>query len=477
MNKEHQQRTSNHQNRRHSLNPSKLKSLTENLRLRLKYAKLKVINGWHNQTLNEIESTFYYLKLPPNQQQQQQQQTNKPTLYHHHQSSSPSTSTTISAPSSSSCNFSAAPQHPNPFKLPNIPASTIPQLSRNSPIHSIRSHHLQLKQQAEQSFSNPGLISSTNTTFSLPSKYSTPFRKIIRTGGTANEQLMTNQSNIFWPTGPMSSSSTLGSPSSSSKMIKSSHSSKRNWKSPEGLYFKLGGTTVERLKNSQHLDSKERGDLFKDSMDEYNQELYKHSSPASFLFNNHYRPLRGSCSSSSSASKPTPSRTFFNHPLDLLNSISPVRIRSHLPNDLHRPPAHQTLVKLAASSLVSPSPNRTQSHLSKIFGSTHPDQAPREDDNDQEDLDEDEDEDEEDKENLLSNSESTSQSRPANNTLPARSSPIKFSIRPRPPRLNSLRSLDQSHNPPPQPDHHEVEEATTGVDQIGLDDLDQMNWE
>ncbi|WAR59325.1 hypothetical protein PtB15_10B667 [Puccinia triticina] len=170
-------------------------------------------------------------------------------------------------------------------------------------------------------------------------------------------------------------------------------SSKRQRKSPEGLFFKLGGsTTVERLKNNNNNNnnnnqdsSREREDLFKDSMDEY-KELYKHSSPASFLFNNHYRPLRAS-----------------------------------------------TLLRLAASELVSPSPNRSHSHLNKIFASN---------------------------------------SRP---TLSPNNDQNHFSLHPRPPRLSS----NPARDPPPHTllDHEDVEETAAGVDQIGLDELDQMNWE
>ncbi|WAQ89272.1 hypothetical protein PtA15_10A696 [Puccinia triticina] len=297
----------NSHHQRHQ-NPSRLKSLTENLRLRLKYAKLKVLNGWHHQTLNEIEKTFYYLKLPKQQPSKTQQH------------SSPSTTTTISSRNST--------QDPSDEQQQPVPSSA--------------------------------LRSSTNTTFSLPSKYSTPFRKIIRAGGTASGQLTTNESNIFWPTGPGTTTS-----------------SKRQRKSPEGLFFKLGGSTTD--------SSREREDLFKDSMDEY-KELYKHSSPASFLFNNHYRPLRAS-----------------------------------------------TLLRLAASELVSPSPNRSHSHLNKIFASN---------------------------------------SRP---TLSPNNDQNHFSLHPRPPRLSS----NPARDPPPHTllDHEDVEETAAGVDQIGLDELDQMNWE
>ncbi|OAV88597.1 hypothetical protein PTTG_28981 [Puccinia triticina 1-1 BBBD Race 1] len=466
----------NSHHQRHQ-NPSRLKSLTENLRLRLKYAKLKVLNGWHHQTLNEIEKTFYYLKLPKQQPSKTQQH------------SSPSTTTTISSasifPPPAPQPSQRQPSPACPFKLPHIPASTVPQLAPHSPLHPIRAskHCLQRNStqdpsdEQQQPVPSSALRSSTNTTFSLPSKYSTPFRKIIRAGGTASGQLTTNESNIFWPTGPFtSSSSSTGSPSSSSRLMirGTTTSSKRQRKSPEGLFFKLGGsTTVERLKNNNNNNnnnnqdsSREREDLFKDSMDEY-KELYKHSSPASFLFNNHYRPLRASVSSSSSStspSKPTPSPSFFNHPLDLLNSISPVRIRSHLHADLHRPRS-QTLLRLAASELVSPSPNRSHSHLNKIFASnSRPTLSPNNDQN-QPGEEEEEGGEEGDKENTTQTP-----------SLPTtRTSPISFSLHPRPPRLSS----NPARDPPPHTllDHEDVEETAAGVDQIGLDELDQMNWE
>ncbi|PLW17586.1 hypothetical protein PCANC_13773 [Puccinia coronata f. sp. avenae] len=474
MNKERTSQSQTHHQR--ALNRSQLKALTDNLRLRLKYAKLKVINGWHNQTLNEIESTFYYLKLPKPQPPKQQagKQVTLPKQASLDHSSSPSTSTTISASSYTLSKGSIHPHaiessylHPvSTFKLPNIPASTIPKLTENSSVRP-HPHQQQHKENDEQhTIQTSAFISNSThtTTLSLPAKYSTPFRKIIRPDGSAVRQLMTNESNIFWPAGPMTSPSSNVSPSSSSKMRGSY--TRKNRRTPEGLLFKVGSGTAERMNQPQSKRNlPENEDLFKDPVEDY-RELYKQSSPASFLFSNHYhRPPLGS------SSKPTPTRTLFNHPLDLLSSISPVRIRSHLHSDPHRPPP-QALVRLAASSLVSPSPNRTQSHLSKIFGAGTADLPGPSlaDDDDGDDLENPAEED--DKENLVDPSTTKPSSTSPPKSHPARSWPIRFSLEPRPPRSTSHRPTASAS---PQLDQ-EVE-STTGVHEIGLDELDQMNWE
>ncbi|KNZ54144.1 uncharacterized protein VP01_302g7 [Puccinia sorghi] len=488
MNKER----ASHQNR--ALNRSQLKSV-KNLRLRLKYAKLKVINGWHNRTLNEIESNFYYLKLPKQEKQEKQhndQPINNPPGQKEASldySSSPSTSTTISDSSYSFRNGAIPPQaiqfnhlttrSISPFKIPNIPASNIPKVLQNSPFHSHYQPPLNQDNDQQQHMIQSSFISNSThtTTLTLPFKYLTPFGKIIKADGSASGQLMTNESNIFWPTGPLSSPSSTRSPSSSSK-TKGSYNKKLG-KTPERLFFKVGsGGTVEKINNNhQPRNLTESEDLFRDPVEDY-KELYKQSSPASFLFNNHYhRPLLGS------SSKPTPTRTFFNHPLDLLNSISPVRIRSHLHSDPHRP-APPAFVRLAASSLVSPSPIRTQSHLSKVFGAAPADRPGHgltlDDDADDNDDDYDGNEEngddehpdnraeEEDKENLVDRSMTNASSADP----PSRSSPIRFSLKPCPSRPSSHRPIVSA----PPPLDHEVE-PPSGVDHIGLDELDQMNWE
>ncbi|KAI9618991.1 hypothetical protein KEM48_006461 [Puccinia striiformis f. sp. tritici PST-130] len=416
----------NNKNRQHTLNRTQLKSLTENLRLRLKYAKLKVINGWHNRTLNEIETTF----------------------------SSVTTRTTTATTTSTS-----------PAK-PASSSASLPELTKQN-------RETEESQQQAQIMIRP----STTTLFNLPSKYSTPFRKIIRTGGPG--ELMTNESNIFWPTGPMtSSSSTGGSPSSSTRFNRSTnslHKQHRNNSLENGLFFKFGSkanNTIERIKKDESEDL-----LFKDPMDDY-RDFYKQSSPASFLFNNQYRPLLGTSSSNSKSTTtskvgPTPSRSFFNHPIDILNSISPVRIRSHLHSDLHNPNHHlqstsnPTLLKLAASTIVSPSPNHgdistevdlvNEDHQKyhDLSSSTNTTTT-----------------------TTTSTNKTSSSSSSSSPSSCSSSSPIKFTINPTP--TNPKHSINLTTTSSDQTNHSQVgpDENGAGVlDHIGLDELDQLNWE
>ncbi|KNE94969.1 hypothetical protein PSTG_11668 [Puccinia striiformis f. sp. tritici PST-78] len=433
----------NNKNRQHTLNRTQLKSLTENLRLRLKYAKLKVINGWHNRTLNEIETTFSSV-------------TTRTTT-------ATTTSTSQAKPASSS--------------------ASLPELNKQN-------RETEESQQQAQIMIRP----STTTLFNLPSKYSTPFRKIIRTGGPG--ELMTNESNIFWPTGPMtSSSSTGGSPSSSTRFNRSTnslHKQHRNNSLENGLFFKFGSkanNTIERIKKDESEDL-----LFKDPMDDY-RDFYKQSSPASFLFNNQYRPLLGTSSSNSKSTTtskvgPTPSRSFFNHPIDILNSISPVRIRSHLHSDLHNPNHHSqstsnpSLLKLAASTIVSPSPNRTQSNLSKIFGSGSKDRdisteidLVNEDHQKQHDLSSSTNTTTTTTTTTSTNKTSSSSSSSSPSSCSS-SSPIKFTINPTP--TNPKHSINLTTTSSDQTNHSQVgpDENGAGIlDHIGLDELDQLNWE
>ncbi|POV98556.1 hypothetical protein PSTT_14359 [Puccinia striiformis] len=388
----------NNKNRQHTLNRTQLKSLTENLRLRLKYAKLKVINGWHNRTLNEIETTF----------------------------SSVTTRTTTATTTSTS-----------PAK-PASSSASLPELTKQN-------RETEESQQQAQIMIRP----STTTLFNLPSKYSTPFRKIIRTGGPG--ELMTNESNIFWPTGPMTSSSSTGA---------------HPPHPPDSI-----GVLIAYINNIEIIVSKMKDEsedlLFKDPMDDY-RDFYKQSSPASFLFNNQYRPLLGT---SSSNSKSTTTR------FDLTYTQIYITLIHHLQST-----SNPTLLKLAASTIVSPSPNRTQSNLSKIFGSGSKDG----DISTEVDL---VNEDHQKYHDLSSSTNTTTTTTTSTNKTSSSSSssspsscssssPIKFTINPTP--TNPKHSINLTTTSSDQTNHSQVgpDENGAGIlDHIGLDELDQLNWE
>lgn len=484
-------RSSSSTTRHQSLNRSQLKSLTDNLRLRLRYAKLKVINGWHHQTLNEIESTMYYLpskhprNLPSSSNQLgptnplQDQDRTKP----HNPEPSLSSSLSSTSPASTSSIFSGDLNHQsklNPastssakFKLPSIPPSTrsnshqppvdhtstqptVPTLSQLDSIQPQDS----IEQEAYPIGKSDWI---STTTLTLPLKYSTPFKKIIRTSGPYQDrdldQLMTNESNRFWSAGNLTCLSSTSSVRTRSKRRPSNGFSFRFANDP--------GSTNMMDSNDLTIENEL---CFKADEDlEDFKGIYKQSSPASFLFN-HHRSILASSSINRSSSKPFPN----SHHVELLNSVSPVKIRSNLQfqhqqahHQLNQPPlsAHRALIRMPPCSLISPTPNRTQApshHRSSALSNANlgGDETGSDEDHQMED------EDGQDKENVKSSIgllKLDHKQSPSLKLVTINASPTKF-------------RLPQQCFPAHPRNGAQLEE-TSMAHEIGLDDLDELNWE